>query len=204
MIAQYEKTHTKDRLMDAAKDLMLAKGYAATTVDDICAKAEVTKGCFFHYFQSKEDLAKSLLTRHCDAHQKTKEEMFGPDPLDQVFGQIDMAIASSKKPGGAKGCLKGTLAHELSDTHPEIRDICSTAFKQMADDFAQDLKKAKTKYAPKAAFDPHMVASHMIAVWQGALILAKTHQDKTIVAEHLGQFKAYVQFLFRTSTNTST
>ena len=48
---------TKDKLIEAALRLMLAKGYPATTVDEICASAGVSKGSFYHFFATKEELA---------------------------------------------------------------------------------------------------------------------------------------------------
>ena len=48
---------TRGKLLDAALTVIRTKGYTATTVDDICVAAGVTKGSFFHYFKSKEDLA---------------------------------------------------------------------------------------------------------------------------------------------------
>src|SRR5258708_20805976 len=56
MQAQHE---SKIRLLDAAMQVFRAKGYSATTVDDVCASAQLTKGSFFHHFKSKEELAVS-------------------------------------------------------------------------------------------------------------------------------------------------
>jgi TetR/AcrR family transcriptional repressor of nem operon len=53
-----EMPATKRKLVEAGIKLVRAQGYNATTVDDICAAAGVTKGGFFHYFKSKEELAK--------------------------------------------------------------------------------------------------------------------------------------------------
>jgi AcrR family transcriptional regulator len=52
-------TQSKERILAGAKELFLARGYAATTVDAICEKAELTKGSFYYFFDSKEDLARS-------------------------------------------------------------------------------------------------------------------------------------------------
>jgi TetR/AcrR family transcriptional repressor of nem operon len=52
----HNSAETRSRLLDAARDVIRAQGYAATTVDDICAAAGVTKGAFFHHFESKERL----------------------------------------------------------------------------------------------------------------------------------------------------
>src|SRR5689334_24216214 len=56
-------TPTKEKLLDAAQQLMLSKGFPATTVDEICDTAGFTKGSFFHYFESKEQLGKEVLNR---------------------------------------------------------------------------------------------------------------------------------------------
>jgi len=50
---------TREPLVAAAVRLMLTKGYVATTVDDVCASARLTKGAFFHYFEDKEALAQA-------------------------------------------------------------------------------------------------------------------------------------------------
>ncbi|NJL31801.1 MAG: TetR/AcrR family transcriptional regulator, partial [Phycisphaerales bacterium] len=53
---------TRQKLVDAALYIIRLKGYSATTVDDICNKAGLTKGSFFHHFASKQDLAVAAAT----------------------------------------------------------------------------------------------------------------------------------------------
>ena len=57
MSARQQKLSAKDKILDAALMVIRAKGYTATTVDDLCAAGDVTKGAFFHHFKSKDDLA---------------------------------------------------------------------------------------------------------------------------------------------------
>jgi TetR/AcrR family transcriptional repressor of nem operon len=56
-MTQQTPHESKTKLLDAALHVIRAKGYAATTIDDICHKAGVTKGSFFHHFKSKDELA---------------------------------------------------------------------------------------------------------------------------------------------------
>src|SRR6266852_3516261 len=58
-----ELPETKRKLVDAGVNLMRSRGFNATTVDDVCAAAGVTKGGFFHYFKSKDNLAAAAVTR---------------------------------------------------------------------------------------------------------------------------------------------
>jgi TetR/AcrR family transcriptional regulator, transcriptional repressor for nem operon len=190
-----EKPIKKESLLDAAFELMMAKGYVATSVDEICEKAKTTKGSFFHYFESKEELAKALLTRKCTAQQRIKEELFGKDPYKRVFGHLDMLIEMIKRPSGAKACIKGMLGQELSDTHPEIRKICAAHFENVTNDFAQDLADAKKQYGGN--FEPVALAKHFIAVLQGSYILAKVQGNNNVVIENLEYFKKYLQTLIK-------
>jgi TetR/AcrR family transcriptional repressor of nem operon len=191
---------TKQKLLDAAQELMLAKGYTATSVDEICEEAGVTKGSFFHYFESKEHLGRAVAERFyasmkelCDSapfHQKR-------DPLDRVLGRVDFLIELSRSPQGAKGCLLGSFAQELSDTYPKIRSVCANCFDASIQSFKQDLDEAKAKYAPRARWSTQSLAEHLTAVAQGAIILAKAKQDPTIMEESLTHFRDYLRCVFR-------
>src|SRR4030081_1845060 len=93
-----ELSETKRKVVDAGVNLMRSRGFNATTVDDICAAAGVTKGGFFHYFKSKDDLATAAVTRFHEL--KAKQFADAPfrslaDPLARVFGRLDFAKESS-------------------------------------------------------------------------------------------------------------
>lgn len=192
---------TKRKLMDAAQNLMLEKGFAATTLDEICGKAEVTKGSFFHYFDSKDDLGRQILERFCASGHALHGQLCAgqADPLKRVYGYIDGLITLSQDPVMGKGCLLGLFSQELCDTNPEIRKACCKGFDAWASQFGQEVAKAKAKYAPKAIFNPKDLAEHLIAVLEGSLIMGKARNDMRVVAQNLRHFKAYVRSLFRSS-----
>ena len=190
---------TKARLLDAAQDLMLAKGFAATTVDEICEAAELTKGRFFHYFKSKDELGKVLLERFCCDAERLHEAMLGDDrdPLKRVYHYLDEAATHAQRPEGRKGCLLGTFAQELCEAYPDIREVCAQGFSTWAKRFGEELSRAKALYAPKASFDPQGLAEYLIAIMEGSLILSKTRKHPSIVAENLRHFKAYLKMLLK-------
>jgi len=190
---------TKERLLDSAQRLMLAKGFSATTVDDICEAAKLTKGSFFHYFESKDQLGKELLGRFCASSQRTHQASCGQesDPLKRVYRYVDCVIGLAKDPAFSQGCLLGTFAQELSDTHPEIRSMCAKAFTQWAQRMKEDLDQAKTAYAPRAAFDTGSLAEHFISILEGSIILGKAKQSPQVVERSLQHFKGYLKSLFQ-------
>src|SRR5438445_9036880 len=91
---------TKQKLLDAAQELMLAKGFTATSVDEICDTASLTKGSFFHYFESKEHLGRAVVEHfYAWRRQMFEQAPFHQikDPLERVFGRIDFFIDMARK-----------------------------------------------------------------------------------------------------------
>ena len=190
---------TKGRLLDAAERLMLAKGFVATTVDEICEAAKLTKGSFFHYFETKEALGRELLARFCTTSQ---EQMQGAccqerEPLKRIRALLEFMIKASKEGTDSQGCLLGTFAQELSDTNPAMRQLCAAAFERWTQALKKDLDAARAKYAPKATFDSESLAKHFIAVVEGAKILAKAEQDDGVVEASVKHFGRYVESLLK-------
>jgi len=199
-ITSTELSETKRKLVNAGVKLMRARGYSATTVDDICADAGVTKGGFFHYFKSKDEIAQTALTHFHEA--KVQDYEAAPfrqlaDPLDRVFGRLDYVKESVGGKGQVtKGCLIGVFAQELAFTNLEIRDVCQDFFARIVRDVAQDLAEAKTVHAPDAKFDPKAVAQFQLAIVQGSLLLAKIAGNNDVVRDNIEQFRSYVKLLF--------
>ena len=193
-----EVSAARGRLLDAAQALMLAQGFAATTVEEICEAAKVTKGCFFHYFESKDELGTVLLERFCQSSQALHQGLCGAeaDPLKRVYAYIDGTIKLSQDPVLSKGCLLGLFSQELADTNPTIRKACCEGFEEWAKGFTKELTAAKARYAPKTSFSPKEVAEHFIAVLEGSMILGKTRKDMRVMAQNLRHFKAYVTSLY--------
>ncbi|HTR40005.1 MAG TPA: TetR/AcrR family transcriptional regulator [Pseudomonadales bacterium] len=191
---------TRRKLVDAGVKLMRLQGFNATTVDDICAEAGVTKGGFFHYFKNKDDVARAAVSRFQeDKTQIYQEAPFRQlaDPLDRVFGRLDFAkeaIGGGK--GLTKGCLIGVFAQELAFTNSELRKVCQGAFTWMARDFEADLTAAKAIHAPKAGFDPKKLAQFYISIIQGSLIMAKASGSNDVYLENIEQFRSHLKELF--------
>jgi TetR/AcrR family transcriptional repressor of nem operon len=190
---------TKEKLLEAAEHLMLVKGFPATTVDEICEASGFTKGSFFHYFDSKEQLGKAVLDRFFFSVQQTiRRGSFHKksDPLQRVYGYADRFLEMSKNSELPNGCLLASFTQNLADTDPEIRSLCARRFAEWAATLKRDLDEAKAQYAPKASFDTRSLAEYLIAVLEGSMILAKAKQDPGVYKQNLQHFKGYLKCLF--------
>ena len=190
---------SKTKLLDAALHVIRAKGYAATTVDDICHKAGVTKGSFFHHFKSKDELALAAalywgtMTGGFFAaapYHKLK------DPLERLLGYVDFRgeILQGDLPDYT--CLLGTLVQETYATHPDIRAACDRGLSTHIAILTRDVEAAKRLYAPDAPWSAASVGYFIQAVLQGAFIFAKAKQGPEVVRESLAHLRRYLGLLF--------
>lgn len=196
---------SKTKLLDAALHVIRAKGYAATTVDDICHHASVTKGSFFHHFKSKDELALAAA-----AHWGTMTEGFfaaAPyhqlqDPLKRLLGYVDFraSIIGGELPDYT--CLLGTLVQETYATHPKIRAACDKGMSSHIVALVRDIEAARQRYAPAATWSAESVGYFIQSVLQGAFIFAKAKQTADIAHETLAHLRRYLETLFAQPRNT--
>lgn len=198
---------SRTRLLDAAMLVIRAKGYAATTVDDICEAAGLTKGSFFHHFETKEALALAAAEHFAGMARSLFEAApyHAPaDPRDRVLGYLDFRAAILRGDLPQYTCLLGTMVQETYDSHPAIRRACEKHISAHAAEVAKDLSLARDTYAPGADWDPHSVALFTQAVLQGAFVLAKAKHGPKVAAECIGHLRRYVESLLTPQSSKGT
>jgi len=189
---------SRQRLLDAALGEFRARGYAATTVDDLCRAAGVTKGAFFHHFPSKEALALAAV-EHWNAVTGGLFASAGyhalPDPRDRVLAYIDLRGELLRGETADYTCLLGTLVQETYDSHPALRDACRAGIEAHAGTLVQDITEARTRYAPASTWTPESVALFTQAALQGAFVLAKAQGGPAVAADAVAHLHRYVESL---------
>jgi TetR/AcrR family transcriptional repressor of nem operon len=190
---------SRTRFLDAALRLIRTKGYEATTVDELCAAAGLTKGSFFHHFKSKEDLGLAAAQHFADRADRmftNAPYRHAVDPLERLLAYVDhrRALITGELPEYT--CLLGTMVQETYDTHPDLRAACEHHLGAHVDMLARDIADAKRRYAPRARWSAESLGVHIQATLQGAFIFAKARQDPRAAEDCLAHLRRYVVMLF--------
>jgi TetR/AcrR family transcriptional regulator, transcriptional repressor for nem operon len=195
---------TRRKLVDATVRLIQRQGFAATTVDQICAEAGLTKGSFFHYFENKEAVGHAAVdgfaamgTALYDAVRKDP----CVDPLERIHQHFEIMIEMARQPGNPMVCVIGMLSQEMAGTHPSLRDTCSGHLGAWTDRVATMLTDAKKAHPPRIDFDPESVAWMLNSLWQGSMLIAKTRQSPDMIVSNVQHGRAYVDSLFGVSSS---
>jgi TetR/AcrR family transcriptional repressor of nem operon len=207
MTAHSERPSARDKILAAALRIIRAKGYAATSVDELCAGAGVTKGAFFHHFKSKDDLAVAA----ADHWSETTGAFFAAasyhahaDPLDRVLGYIDFRKAILTGTVAEFTCLVGTMVQEAYDSHPSIRAAVDRSISAHAAKVEADIAEAMEYHRLEADWSAASLALHTQAVLQGAFILAKAKGGAAVAADSIDHLRRYVELLFKASAPKET
>ena len=197
------KLDTRAKLLEAAVALIRTRGYSATTVDELCAAAGVTKGAFFHHFKSKEALGVAA----ADHWSETTGALFADapyhdhaDPLDRILSYVEFrkALLSGSVPEFT--CLVGTMVQETYETTPAIRDACDRSISGHAATLEADIEAAIRDREMAPEWTAESLALHTQAVLQGAFILAKAKGGAGIAADSVAHLRRYIEMLFGVET----
>ena len=194
-----ERGDARTRLLDAARDVIRAKGFAATSVDDLCRAAGVTKGAFFHHFATKEALGAAAAVHWAE----TTSALFAgapyhrhDDPLDRLLGYVAFRRAIIEGDLAEFTCLVGTMTGEVYGSYPAIREACAASIFGHAATLEPDIEEAMRARGMAAGWSPAGLARHIQAVLQGSFILAKASGDQAMARESVDHLERYLRLLF--------
>lgn len=175
------------------------QGFCATTVEDLCQAAGVTKGAYFHHFKSKEALgaaAANYWTETTSAFFSAAPYHAFDNPLDRVLAYIDFRRSIIAGRLAEWTCLVGTMAQEVYASHSSIRDACAESIFGHAATLEPDIAAAMRAGGIEGDWTAASLANHTQAVLQGAFVLAKAKGDAEVALESVDHLKRYVMLLF--------
>lgn len=195
-----KRVSARTKLLEAAVTLIRKHGYCATSVEDLCKVAGVTKGAFFHHFKSKDDLGVAATK----FWSETTGGLFASalyhqpeDPLERVLAYIDFRRDLIAGETFEYTCLVGTMVQETHESSPKIASACGDSIFGHAETLIDDIEEAISAYGLTPDWTASNLANHTQAVIQGGFILAKAGGGSAAAIETIEHLKRYVTLLFK-------
>ncbi len=187
-------------LLDAAHQVVRRQGWSATSVDQLCAAAGVTKGAFFHHFASKEALgvaAAEQWTERAREHIFERTALISiADPLQRVIAHIELRLALIDGPAEDYSCFVGTMVQESFATSEPLRAAANASLTAYSVRLAEDIQLAIDRYGIAPGTTALSLAYHVQATLQGAFVLAKAKGNPAFAHDSVTHLKRYVVMLF--------
>jgi TetR/AcrR family transcriptional repressor of nem operon len=198
-------TATREKILDIAKSAVLAKGFQATSIDEIIAEAGITKSGFFYHFRDKNELARALVRRFRDQVEAVLEDTFGrageltDDPLQRFLIGLKLfaeLVAEDHRDGS--GCIIASICYQerLFDREvmSSIRDF-SQSWRQRFHGYLSDIAK-QYELAPGVDLDD--LSDMLACIIDGAIIMARVNNDHRFIERQILAYRAQVRMAFPT------
>ena len=198
-IADHPAGNARERILNVATDLIRKQGFTATTVEEICKAAGVTKGAFFHHFGSKDDMGVAVAANW----QAVIERLFANapyhtvgDPVAKLLAYVDFRKAILDRSIAAFSCLVGAMVAETYASHPTIRAACADTIDGHALTLVPTISAAMEARGITGPHTPESLAMFIHGTLQGAFVLAKAHDDPQKAHDCLDHLRTYLENLF--------
>lgn len=194
---------TRERILEIAEAAVLAKGFGATSIEELIAEAGITKSGFFYHFRDKNELARDLLRRYVDADNRIFDEVFGraaelsDDPLQSfLIGLKMLAEILSDLPGGHPGCLVASICYQERLFDREVVEMNRSSVEGWNARFFGYLKAISAVYPPREPVELEVIAEMLSCVVDGGIIMSKVLNDPDRLAKQVLAYRAFIKMQF--------
>ncbi len=194
---------TRERILEVAEASVLAKGFAATSLEEIFAEAEITKSGFFYHFRDKGDLARAILVRYIEANDKLFQGVFergdqlSDDPLQScLIGLRLLAEEIDSWPDGHPGCLLASICYQERLFDRDVRMLTAQTAERWSGLFAERVARIAGRYAAKDRVDAEQLGRMVVSVLNGAIIMSKLLTQPHVIVEQVMLVHSYIKLLY--------
>lgn len=194
----------RDRILAVAEAAVLAKGFSATSIEEIITAVGITKSGFFYHFRDKSDLAKALMLRYLEHDAAILDDIFrradelDDDPLHGFLIALKLfAEALADLPEVHPGCLAASFCYQDQLFNREIRALNANGVLTWRRRFGERLGAIAARYPPRHPVDLAAAADMLAALVEGALILGRLLGDPKILPSQVLLYRDFVRLTFR-------
>ena len=187
---------TRSRIVEAAMELFWLKGYGSTSIADILSRSQVNSGSLYHFFPGKQDVLLAVLESYRDGIRRM---LLGPawegvsDPVERVFALLAFYRRAIVETDCQYGCPIGSLALELHDVDPIVRERLAENFTNWVDAVEECFRAASHRFAADTDF--RGLAELALNVMEGGVMQARTYRNVAHFDRAVSQYRTFVDRL---------
>jgi TetR/AcrR family transcriptional regulator, transcriptional repressor for nem operon len=191
---------TRQRIVMTAMELFWEKGFQSTSIADILSRSQVHSGSLYHFFPGKQDVLAAVLEAYRDG---IEQWLLQPawsgvdDPIERVFALLAGYRTQLVTTDCTYGCPIGSLALELHEPDPRIRELLSTNFIQWVDAIERCLDEAGDRLP--SDLDRPRLAEFTLTVMEGAIMQARTYRDIASFDRNIAVLREHFDMLMETA-----
>jgi AcrR family transcriptional regulator len=196
--------NTRDRIILAGLRLFAAKGYQSTSIVDLLQEADAHSGSFYHFFPTKQDLLLAVLKTYRDGIEPM---LLAPawdgilDPIAKVFALLAVYRRALENSGCTYGCPIGSLALELHEPDPPVRELLSVNFSGWVSHIRACLDAAGSRL-PRSV-NTEQLAVFVLTTMEGGVMQARTHRSLSAFDASVASLHDYFDRLEATAREES-
>ena len=194
---------SRERILSTAESLILQKGFAGTTIDEILEKSAITKGGFFYHFNGKMDLARAIVERYISMGNEVFDELsaqadkLSEDPLQQTLIFLNLF---TDMVGGLTsvhpGCVVAVFTYEAQMLDQDIQDAMREGMLGWREMMAKRIEKIQEKYRPRLETSTEALADMFSSLLEGGIILARLYGDNQALISQVQAYRSHLRLLF--------
>jgi TetR/AcrR family transcriptional repressor of nem operon len=191
---------TRDRIVEAAMELFWLKGFGSTSIADILSRSQVNSGSLYYFFPGKQDVLVAVLEAYRDGIRPMLLEPAWAgvdDPVERVFALLARYRLALVETDCTYGCPIGSLALELHEPDPPVRELMAANFRGWIDEVEACLNEARDRF-PEGT-DLRALAELALNVMEGGVMQSRTFRDIAPFDRGVAQLRAHVGALTRES-----
>jgi AcrR family transcriptional regulator len=197
------RSGTREKLLEVAEAAVLAKGFAATSIEELIAAVGITKGGFFYHFKDKGELAKAMRLRYLAQDRKVLDDIFRrgdelhDDPLHGFLVGLKLfSEMLANLPDAHPGCLAASFCYQDQLFNKEIRDLNAASVLAWRARFRERLELIAQHYPPRGPVDFEALADMAASNVEGGLILGRLLKDASILPRQVLLYRDLVRAIF--------
>lgn len=191
-----DPVRTRTHILEAAFEEIYQRGFQGVSINEIIGKTDVTKGAFFHYFATKQELGYAIvdeILKDLTLSRWIRPLAAYKNPVVGILRQLKKIIDGTSEKEMASGCPLNNLIQEMSPVDPFFREKLRAVLTLWIDEIEKNLKRAQDLGYVKKDVDTRQAAEFIVTVHEGGFGISKSMRDKNIWRSLYGSLRKYLK-----------